>query len=167
MEFLNSPDGAPWRDRFAGLTDAASPDGAFATTWRAIAKAEPQAFFNAQCDYIKHSNYDPVVRRILAATGVDIDNQSLAVRNAVWSTAVQHGAAAKIVTRAIYTLKGGVAPGPDGQRALINAIYDARAAYVRSLRAYSDPKTAQTFHDQMTRYEAERIRALNLLSQSR
>ncbi len=163
MKFLNSPYAAPWRSQFAGLKDAASPNGVVATVWRRVAAAEPEAFLNAQYNYAKHAYYDPVVKHVAEATGLNIDAQSLAVRNAVWSTAVQHSCPARLILSAIGTLKGDAQPNIQGQQALINAIYDTRAAYVSRLPKFKKKPFAAELPGLLARYRRERKMALGLL----
>lgn len=58
-----------------------------------MAKANPTKFEQYQHDYIQQKFYAPAVSSIKKSTGLDVNTRSLAVQNAVWSTAVQHGQA--------------------------------------------------------------------------
>jgi len=153
MAFLRSPYGSPWAQRFEGL-DPTVADGAFGKVWRQIASADPHGFFQAQFAYIKHTDYDRVVRRVLKKTGLNLDEQSNAVKSAVFSMSVQHGRAAKVVIDAIHHLSSELKPSdPSFQKALVNALYDARTRYVVHIK---QPKLAH-------RYIRERRDALALL----
>lgn len=132
LAFLKSPYGARWLNRFAGM-DPTEPNGAFAQTWKAIARAEPQAFFAAQYAYIQQTHYQPAVAFVLAKSGVNLDAQSVAVRNVVWSMAVQHGRGKHAILQAVQALKGVVNPSdPNYQKALIDELFKVRRAYVHN-----------------------------------
>lgn len=78
-----------WRAR---LREAPQGSAKFDGIWRAIAAEEPQAFFDVQHRFIEETHY----RKALASlTREDarwaIEGRSRAVRDAFWSTAVQHG----------------------------------------------------------------------------
>ncbi len=114
-EFLAS-EGRRWAAEFGG---AKSGTAAFSAVWKAIAQRESQAFHDAQHDYIKRTHYDIQVRHVRARTGVDIDQRSNAVRDAVWSTAVQHGPSNNLVVTAL-------SGRPADDRSLLNALYAER-----------------------------------------
>ena len=117
----------PWRDRFASL-EPESPE--FSEQWMALAKEAPAAFFEAQHDYIKRTHYDPLVRKIEAEDGINIDGRSRALQNAVWSTALQHGPNTPVVHRALAKLRSDGSINPDEQefdQKLVEAIYAERS----------------------------------------
>lgn len=125
----------------------------FSNVWQGIADRQPDAFTRAQHAFIKRTHYDPAVAKVRKATGVDLDKRHAAVRDAVWSVAVQHGGAAKILIEALgYALR-------DDDDSLINAIYDAREAYVSRLRTLP----AKTLNSLLNRYRQERKDALGML----
>ncbi len=144
-------EGAPWASRFAGQ-DPTISNGDFARTWKAVAAAEPQAFFNAQHAYIERTHYQPVVDAVKASTGLDLTSRSRAVQDVVWSMSVQHGGAKGLVEEAVNAL-GSRPTGQDRNydEALINKLYDVRSAYV-----------VDVVHrpDLMSRYATERRDAL-------
>ncbi len=109
-------EGARWAAEFKG---AKSGTPAFSAVWKAIAAREGPAFGAAQHGYIKRTHFDVQIAHIRAATGFDLDGRSDAVRDAIWSTCVQHGPSCKLVVTA---MKGG---NPD-DRTLLNAIYAER-----------------------------------------
>jgi hypothetical protein len=114
-EFL-AREGAGWAAEF-GRAKSGMP--AFSRVWKAIAAREPEAFHAAQHAFIKRTHYDVQIAHVLKATGVNLDRWSDAVRDAVWSTAVQHGPANTLVIRA---MKG----DPPHDRALLIALYAER-----------------------------------------
>lgn len=146
-------DGARWAAEFKGL-DPTRP-GAFEARWKALAAREPGAFFDAQHAFIKRTHYDKVVDKVREQTGLRVDGRSSAVQDVVWSMSVQHGRAAMLVKQAIASLGVEIAPSSPGyDRALINALYNVREAYVRG-NGNSDLVTA--------RYVPERQAALRML----
>jgi hypothetical protein len=116
----------PWRPRFAGLTPG-GPE--FSAAWKALAAEAPDPFFEAQHDFLKRLHYDPLVRKIRAEDGIDIDERSQPLQDAVWSTAVQHGPNTPVVHRAIVAAGGSQSLQPadlEHDRRLIVAIYAER-----------------------------------------
>ncbi|MBV8970949.1 MAG: hypothetical protein JO290_01520 [Sphingomonadaceae bacterium] len=154
LTFLRE-EGARWAPGFAGTDPTVA--GAFEREWKRIAAAEPDAFFAAQHDFIKRSHYDRVVTKVLKEAKIDIDKGGDAVRDVVWSMSVQHGGAAKIVETALGKVAGmGHIGERDYDRTLINALYDAREAYVIKIKQPGLVK----------RYKKERANALKMLDAS-
>jgi type VI secretion system secreted protein VgrG len=147
-------EGAPWAARFEGLDPTVA--GGFDTAWKAVAAENPSAFFEAQHAYIERTHYDRTANAA-AAVGIDVPAQPQAVRDALWSMSVQHHGAPKIVATAVASLPDGGASSP---RELVNALYDAREAYVRGVAMPAD--TRQSLLD---RYVTERADALAMLPQ--
>jgi hypothetical protein len=116
----------PWRPRFAGATPG-SPE--FSAQWKALATEAPDAFFEAQHEFIKRTHFDPLVGKVAAEDGLDLTLRSPAVQDVVWSTAVQHGPNTPVVHRAVVAVGGAqtVQPGDlKRDRRLIVAIYAER-----------------------------------------
>ncbi|OAI57153.1 hypothetical protein AYO47_01785 [Planctomyces sp. SCGC AG-212-M04] len=63
----------------------------FDSKWREVVLRDGDRFKNNEHEFIYDTHYQPVVAAVKTATGVDLDRRGDAVRNAVWSTAVQHG----------------------------------------------------------------------------
>lgn len=85
-------------EKFKGLKPGTE---AFNDKWRALAKADPTGFHNAQHDFIKHSHYDVQVERLKEA-GIDLSQRGAAVQDMLWSTSVQfRGLTKGIVTGAL------------------------------------------------------------------
>lgn len=114
-EFL-AREGAAWSAEFAGVRSGSL---AFSLVWKAIGNREPARFHAAQHAYIKRTHYDVQIAHVLDRTGANLDRRSEAVRDAVWSTAVQHGPLNTLVIRA---MDGGQ---PD-DRTLLTALYAER-----------------------------------------
>jgi hypothetical protein len=134
-------EGARWRGDFAGAVPGSA---AFSSAWQAIAAREGDAFADAQHAFIARSHYRPVVAAVRQRTGLDLDARHAAVRDAAWSVAVQHGGAAGILVTAVAQADGGRGRGEAGyDRALVEAIYAARSAYVLRVATRAGLGTAQ------------------------
>lgn len=112
------------RLRAAGPANTGSREGRMPKVWKEIAAAEPERFEQLQEQFIRQSHYEPAlaaVRRI----GYNTADFSPAMREVLWSTAVQHGptGAARIFRQAAENL------GQDSTREqpLIREVYDLRA----------------------------------------
>ncbi len=80
----------------ARLQRAYNADGkdygpAFDAEWQKIAAENPDAFLNLQYAFTKQKYYDPAVAAIKNETGFDFNDKSYALKNVLWSRAVQHG----------------------------------------------------------------------------
>lgn len=155
-------EGAPW---VRELGDGAG-SAAFSSQWRAIAAREPDVFAEAQRRFIERTHYRPAVSRVLADTGLDLDGRHDAVRQATWSTAVQHGGAKGILIEAISRADALFGRGDIlYDEALVQAIYSVRTAYVERLAARATGATRQVLTNAAQgRYPAERAEALRMFS---
>ncbi|WP_184717888.1 LysM domain-containing protein [Caulobacter sp.] len=164
QQFLAN-EGQRWAAEFGNSTPGSA---AFSATWREIAAREPEAFEAAQHDYIQRTHYQVQADQVQGGTGIDVTNRSAALRDVVWSTAVQHGPETQVIARAIANVRAdGHTPseGDAFDRALINAIYDERGrrsdtgglAYFTSASAAVQTSVANRFAE-------ERRDALNMLN---
>ena len=161
--FLNFLDGeAPdiaQRLRKAGPADTGSRKGGMPDAWRAIAAEQPERFEELQEAFIRESHYRPALESIVQRTGLEAENISTAMREVIWSTAVQHGpaGAARIFDRADgMSGKPGTA---DYERKLISNVYNIRAGQFGS----STPQVQQAVRN---RFRQEQQLALNMLDSS-
>lgn len=153
-------EGARWAGR---LCDAPGSAG-FSAAWKDIAASEAEAFAAAQHAFIERTHYLPVNRAALAALGYDLDQRHAAVRDAVWSAAVQHGGAAGLVKSAVIDADGKADRcTPAHDRALVEALYRRRTDYVRAIAARSAPAVRRTLTNVAERrYPQELAAALAL-----
>ncbi len=92
LEFLRSADPAMARRLSeSGPSNTGSTGGSFPDQWKSIASENPRRFEDLQRRFIKETHYDPAAREIEARTGLDVSGSSPALRQVLWSTAVQHG----------------------------------------------------------------------------
>ncbi|WP_165075094.1 MULTISPECIES: hypothetical protein [unclassified Desulfovibrio] len=158
--FLNFLDGeAPdiaQRLRKAGPADTGSRKGGMPDAWRAIAAEQPERFEELQESFIRESHYRPALEAIVKRTGLEADSLSPAMREVIWSTAVQHGpaGAARIFDRADDV--SGKPEDAGYERKLISNVYQIRAGQFGS-------STAQVQQAVRNRFRQERELALNML----
>lgn len=155
-------EGAPW----ACELGKAPGSSAFSAAWKAIAARDAEAFAAAQHAFIERTHYRPAVKAVKARTGHDLDSRPAALRDAVWSTAVQHGGAAKILVRAVSDADADAPRGtPEHDRACIAAIYCRRTAHVLAIAARSAPAVRRTLSAVAERrYPDELAAALAMLA---
>lgn len=158
--FLNFLDGeAPdiaERLRKAGPANTGSRRGGMPDAWRAIAAEQPERFEELQEAFIHESHYRPALEAIVQRTGLEAETLSPAMREVIWSTAVQHGpaGAARIFDRA-DDVSG--RPGDSGyERKLISNVYKIRAGQFGS-------STRQVQQAVRNRFRQEQQLALNML----
>lgn len=153
-------EGARWAGR---LCDAPGSAG-FSAAWKDIAAREEEAFAAAQHTFIARTHYRPVIKAVLLALGYDLDQRHPAVRDAVWSAAVQHGGAAGLVKAAVTDADGKASRATTAHdRAFVEALYQRRTDYVRAIAVRSAPavrRTLTTVADR--RYPQELAAALAL-----
>ena len=182
-EFVASPEASTWAAQLRGKQPATRQ---FDETWRAIAAADPGGFESAQRAFIVRTNYSEGARQVRQSTGYELENAHPAVRQAFFSTAVQHGptGASGLFGASLRIVAGRVGRSdPRYESALINALYDSRnqqreryaaAARLRAARLTSERnfKEANDWlgrarladNDVDRRYPRERYDALLLLS---
>ncbi len=100
----------------------------FNTKWKKMGKKYRKPFFNLQYKFVKKNFYDAAVSSWQGAVkGFKVKRYSVALRNAIFSTAVQHGVSG---SRSIFTEAMSRAGGYSkkmGEQALIEAIYAERS----------------------------------------
>jgi hypothetical protein len=111
--------------RAAGPTNTGGRGGSMPREWRRIAAEHPDRFAALQRAFIERTHYQPALEEIREKTGVDIGSQPKALREVLWSTAVQHGAkgAAKLFCKVIDKSEGA---GTLSAQKMIDDLYSAR-----------------------------------------
>ena len=135
---------------------AAAHEGteAFKKAW--VGLARDASFGQAQHDFIRDTHYQPFVRKLKADLSLDADARSAALRNVLWSVAVQHGAANTVVQTALAGRQAGVLD----EKALIQAIYAERS----KVDLYFAGSTAQVQLAVARRFVDEQAQALTMLA---
>ena len=123
------------RLRAAGPTNTGGRNGAMPKVWKQIASEDGDGFAKLQRDFIEQTHYLPALQEIRDKTGVDVSGQSRALKEVLWSTAVQHGpkGAANIFCKAINR---NAKPGQTIEsKDLIDSIYSSRGKQFASSRS--------------------------------
>lgn len=84
LTFFNTLDGARKLDGGAYGTN-------FNTNWKTLGKDYYHEFYELQHKYIKSKYYDVLLKYLMSTGNYESRLRSFAVRNVLWSTAVQHG----------------------------------------------------------------------------
>lgn len=144
------------RLRKAGPANTGSRRGGMPNEWRAIAKEQPERFEQLQEAFIHESHYKPALNAIEKSTGIDSSSLSAAMREVIWSTAVQHGpaGAARIFAKADGL--SGKSTEAAYERKLIDNVYNLRAGQFGS-------STRQVREAVQNRFRQEKQLALNML----
>ncbi len=122
------------RLRKAGPANTGSIRGGMPAEWARIAAESPERFEHLQTEFIKKDHYQPAREKIREMTGLDIETTKPALREALFSTAVQHGAtgAARIFNAAIDKFLNKSEAGQAGvgtksfEQALVSEVYSKR-----------------------------------------
>ena len=75
-----------YKKEFDGLTVNSKE---FQAKWKEIAKRDPDGFAKDQHDFIERTHYKPLLKQ-LDKMGIDLENRSPAIQDAIWSTSVQY-----------------------------------------------------------------------------
>ena len=117
--FLQSSIASKWRQEFQGLTPGTQ---SFNDKWKQIASRDSQEFSTAQHEYIKMTHYDPFAIKLINTLNLDVNQHSKALRDVIWSIAVQHGPGNRVVNNALT----GKNISQMSESEIINAIYTER-----------------------------------------
>jgi hypothetical protein len=148
-----------WGERLrnAGSADTGSTQGAMPAAWKAIAAEDPERFGRLQHEFIVDQTYAPARAMILDQTGLDFDKAPSALREVLWSTAVQHGPTGaarifgKVIDRFVTSASGG-----EFNEKLIEGVYDTRKGQFGS-------STKRVRQSVVSRLNEEKQLALNML----
>jgi len=163
-KFVTSPD-FPYKAAMNGMQPGSKQ---FVDKWLQLAKQNPTTFKNAENAFMQRTHYQPMTNRIQKNFGLNMEQQSPALKNAVWSTAMQHGANSNVVDRAFSSMKhqGTFNPrAPAFQENAIKAIYAERGRTDNNgnlLHFVGNSKEMQQFIAR--RFQQEQKEALNMLS---
>jgi hypothetical protein len=121
------------RLKAAGRSNTGGTSGSMPKEWKKIASEDPERFEQIQHDFIEKTHYRPALEEVYRRTGLDVEKQSQAVQEVLWSTAVQHGSkgAANIFCKAIEQGRSKGQEVPEHQ--LIGSVYSSRAGYLGGL----------------------------------
>lgn len=142
------------RLRASGPANTGGREGAMPNEWRRISREDPERFARLQHDFVHDFFYKPALRSVQRRTGLDFSDMPPALREVIWSTAVQHGApeAARIFERAASRLENtGADIGMDAlaQRDLIQAVYAERGQRFTGSSPAVRSSVLERFHEEM------------------
>ncbi len=152
------------------LNDAGGSNGAkdgttsFVNTWIRLSKN--QDFNKSQFQFIIETHLTPLLNSIKEKKILDIENRHPVIKDILYSMSVQHQGAAKIVNRALSTLKQKYKNIDD--ITMVKELYNQRIQYVKSLpesQRKGDRKITKREKENIlkNRYPAEMQKALNFL----
>ncbi|GAB6058018.1 hypothetical protein JCM31598_11350 [Desulfonatronum parangueonense] len=161
LKFLDT-EAPQWAKRLrnAGPANTKGTSGAMPAEWKRIYQEDPRRFADLQHAFTQKAYYDPAARLVRQRTGIDPAQASPALREVIWSTAVQHGVhgAANVFQRALDTASAnGNSPS---ESELIQAIYNERKTRFTG----STPAVRSAVQ---SRFDQEMQLALALLSDER
>lgn len=147
---------------FAGMTPGSAE---FTAQWKKLAAEHPDAFREAQHQFIRETHYDPLVKK-LKALGLDVNGRSRALQNVIWSTAVQHGPGSKIVASVLSGLARTGEQVTDEE--LIRGIYAERGRTDEQGVAVHFRKNSEAVQRSvLARFQREQTEALSQLAEER
>ena len=117
----------------------------FDAAWKKLAKDNPSGFEQAQRNYVRLKYYDPIVTKAEAnISGFKVKNYSIALRNVMWSRAVQHGSGGALeVMQDAFAALGGFANQPESE--LIDAIYAESGSVIDNGKTKMSGATAERY----------------------
>lgn len=129
----------------------------FTKRWKELAKEQTEKLREKEHQYIQQTHYDPQVAHLKKALMLDVGARSWALQNAVWSTAVQHGPASKIIDRALAPLLQTQSLKELGDKEILQAIYAERSrkddqgvlVYFKSSSAAEQKGVARRFDSEL------------------
>ena len=142
-----------------GNTGALNKTTDFQNAWINLAQ-EPE-FASSQSEFIGKNRYERILNRIKDINGLNLQNRHPVVSDVIRSMAVQHGKADIPIHNALGR-NSDISSWSDED--IIEALYDARNAYVSRLR-YNTPRDQKMQQNILNiRYPKERRKALEALS---
>lgn len=137
MNFLNSPEGKPFLERFGGLAPGTSQ---FNSVYKDVANTQGAEFEKAQSDFITRTHYAPMVAKVQNDVGVDLSQRGAGVKELMYSTAVQYGANSSVIANALRGKDVNAMSDDD----LIKVIQDYKAATTDRYFKSSDVQTQKS-----------------------
>lgn len=158
--FLDRPE-FPWRDAFAGM-EPGSPE--FDAAWRALAEREPDRFGEEQRKYIQDIFFEPAVRNLKEACGLDVKTRSKVLQDVIWSRAVQTGPRIGRVVRVCQSLLGAGRLDPSDKTLDERLIREIYGGAISNVENDFSANTSEIRKQVRERLEQERELALKQLA---
>lgn len=132
--------------------DGNKPGANFDKTWKSIAANDREGFFRLQRDFVKPNYYDAAAASLKDKHGFDINARSFALKEVLFSTAVQHGPRGAVSIFSSVNLKG-------NDEDIINGVYNERS----NVKVYFRSSSPDVQNGVKQRFAQERQDALKLL----
>ncbi|NLZ48049.1 MAG: vgrg protein [Clostridiales bacterium] len=148
-------------DYYNTLVQAKAMDGNsygmnFDKAWQSIAKNDSAGFLALQYNYVKSAFYDEAAKKLKNTYNFDINRRSNALKNVLWSTAVQHGVSGAVNLFSKVDLNS-------SDENIINGIYNER----QKVNIYFRSSSADVRKSVYNRFNREREEALGMLKNER
>ncbi len=98
----------------------------FTKKWKELAEKDPKGLHAKEHAFIKETHYDPQVRRLEKDLKLDVTKRSAALRDVVWSVAVQHGPNTDVIVTAVKPLLKDAKIEDVTDEAIIRAVFAER-----------------------------------------
>lgn len=137
----------------------------FTKRWKWLAAKDEDGLRAHEHEYIKDTHYDPQAAKLAKELKLDVAKRSAALRDVVWSTAVQHGPNTDVIVKAAGTLmKDGKAIGDVTDEDLIRAVYAERGRKTEDGKLARFKGVSEKWIPALTkRFESELTDALEML----
>jgi hypothetical protein len=141
-------------DEFKGLKGGSDE---FTKKWKELAKRSPEGLRANEHAFIKETHYDPQVRKLEKELKLDVTKRGAALRDVVWSVAVQHGPNTDVIVAAAKPLLKDAKLDDVTDEALIRAVYaergrkdkDGKLARFRGVSADWIPALTKRFDNEL------------------
>jgi Type VI secretion system spike protein VgrG3-like, C-terminal len=98
----------------------------FTARWKKLAADDPKGLRANEHRFIQETHYDSLAQRVEKKLGIALDARSHALRDVIWSTAVQHGPNTNVVDMAVKPLLKKMPIEQISDEQIIRAIYAER-----------------------------------------
>lgn len=141
-------------NEFKGL-QGGTPE--FTKRWKELAAKDADGLRKNEHEYIKETHYDPQVRKLEEELKLDLSKRSAALRDVVWSVAVQHGPRTDVIIAALRPFVARKRLEDVTDEAIIRAVYaergrkdkDGKLARFRSVGEEIIPALSRRFENEL------------------
>jgi hypothetical protein len=141
-------------EEFKGLKGG-TPE--FTAKWKELAAKDANGLRKNEHEYIKETHYDPQVKKLEAELKLDVMTRSGALRDVIWSVAVQHGPRTDLIVTAVKPLLANTDLDELTDDAIIRAVYaergrkdkDGKLVRFRSVGEEIIPALTRRFENEM------------------
>jgi hypothetical protein len=136
----------------------------FDAAWRALAEREPDRFGEEQRKYIQDIFFEPAVRNLKEACGLDVKTRSKVLQDVIWSRAVQTGPRIGRVVRVCQSLLGAGRLDPSDKTLDERLIREIYGGAISNVENDFSANTSEIRKQVRERLEQERELALKQLA---